>query len=96
MQKKVSPAVAAKRVLKAFPYAHVRAEISSSHIAEYCRRRGYPASDIVAGTHYAISLGWVERTDIQSLRMTSLGIEAGDGHLAPVPPSTFHAWAHPQ
>lgn len=96
MQKKVSPALAAKRVLKAFPYAHVGAEISSNHIAEYFRRRGYPVSDAVAGTHYAVSLGWVERTDIRSLRLTSSGMEAADSNPAPVPPSTFHAWAHPQ
>ena len=95
MHKRVSPAQAAKRVLKAFPYAHAGAEISSNHIAEYFRRHGLPVSDMVGGVHYAASTGWVERTDMQSLRLTLLGVEALDARHPSPPPSAWHAWAHP-
>ena len=95
MHKKSSPAQAAKRVLQAFAYAHVGAEVSTHHIAEDFRRRGYSVSEIVAGTHYAVSLGWIERTDIQSLKLTTLGVEAVERHPTPIPPSTFNVWAHP-
>lgn len=94
MHTRASPAEAARRVLKAFPYPHARAEISSDHIAEYFRREGYPLSDMVAGTHYAVSLGWVERTDSQSLRLTATGEEVA-ARYTPLPPSTFDVWAHP-
>ena len=95
MHKRVSPAQAAKRVLKAFPYAHIGAEVSTNHIAEYFRRHCLPVSDMVSGVHYAVSSGWVERTDIQALKLTTSGVEALDGHHAPVPPSTWHSWDHP-
>lgn len=95
MQKRVSPVQAAKRVLKAFPYAHAGAEVAANHVAEYFRRRGYPVSDVVAGSHYAVSLGWCERTPMQSLKLTTAGVEAAGAHQAPVPPSTFDIWAHP-
>lgn len=95
MHKRTSPAQAAKRVLKAFPYTHAGAEISSGHIANYFRRRGYPLSDVVAGTHYATSLGWIVRTDIQSFKLTSRGVEECIEFRTPVPPSTFDVWAQP-
>lgn len=95
MNKRSSPAQAAKRVLQAFPYPHVGAEVSPHHVGDHFRRHGYPVSEIVAGTHYAVSLGWVERTEIQSLKLTVLGTEAVERHPAPIPPSTFNVWAHP-
>jgi hypothetical protein len=95
MHKRVSPAQAAKRVLQAFPYTHIGAEVSWNHIAEYFRRHYLPVSDMVAGVHYAVSSGWVERTDIQALKLTTSGVEALNGQYAPVPPSTWHSWAHP-
>lgn len=94
MHNRVSPAQAAKRVLKAFPYAHVGAEISSAHVAEQFRRRNFSLSDVVAGTHYAVSLGWIERTEVQSIKLTASGIEALGANQTPVPPSTFTVWAH--
>ena len=97
MSKRVSPAQAANRVLKAFPYARAGVEISAGHVAEFFRRHAYEVSDVVAGVHYAISLGWIERADINSLRLTSKGAEKRDfATVATVPPSTFQAWAHPQ
>lgn len=94
MHNRVSPAQSAKRVLQAFPYAHAGAEISSGHVAEHFRRNGYAVSDMVAGIHYAASSGWVERTDVQGVRLTLEGITAL-GKQTPVPASTFGTWAHP-
>jgi len=95
MHKRSRPAQAAKRVIQAFSHPYIGAEVSTQSIAEHFCQRGYAVSEIVAGTHYAFSLGWIERTDFQSLKRTSLGAEAVDRDPAPIPPSTFDIWAHP-
>lgn len=94
MHKRLSPAQAAKRVLTAFPYVRIGAEVSSTHVTEHFRRRGYPVSDVTAGAHYAVSRGWVERTAMQAFRLTAAGVVAGDATPTAVPPSTFDVWAH--
>lgn len=96
MYKRVSPVQAARQVLKAFPYVHAGAEVSSNHVAHYFQRQGYPMSDMVAGVHYAASSGWIARADVHSLKLTQPGVEAlADEKVSPVPISTWHAWAHP-
>ena len=94
MHKRVSPAQAAKFVLGAFPYMHAGAEISSNHVASYFRRQGLPVPEMVAGVHYASSVGWIERTALQSLRLTQTGLQCLESRRMAVPESAWHAWAH--
>jgi hypothetical protein len=94
MQKRTSPAQAARRVLIAFPRGNTDDEISSVHLSEWFRSHHFAADDMVCGVQFALSAGWVERTERQSLRLTEKGNKALDGRTETVSPSAWHSWAY--
>jgi hypothetical protein len=96
MNKTVSPVKAGKRVLRAFPYPKIGAEISREHIEDHFRRRSLPTSELLLGLRYATQVGWIRAGELQSFVLLEAGMDevAKPPVIPAVPASVWHAWAH--
>ena len=95
MPHKINPVAAGKRVLRAFPFPKVGAEVSQGHIERFFRERGLPTSMFDAGLRYATQVGWIRPGDVQTYVLLPAGMEELSSHIPHVPASAWHAWAHP-
>lgn len=95
MSHTISPVSAAKRVLRAFPFPKVGAEVSYGHIERFFRERGLPTSMFTSGLRYATQIGWIRRGEVETYILLPAGMEELSSHIPHVPATAWHSWAHP-